>query len=217
RQHLPQSGPDRIHRLPDLGNGVAQVASLDRPEPDLLDDRVEERALDTLDRLTGHKGHGRLAGRDDVHVAHSGEALSDADLDVLAHLLDQIGWQGNAHSRPEVPSTSTRSRSTTFPASRPATRTGLPTRMPWPSRKTTSMVFWAARKPGPSLARLIRASNPARAAITTKPTVTSRTEVRALIMGFPPRDDLARARSSIRALAVGAARARKPGPRDTPA
>src|SRR5208337_4474001 len=90
-----------------------------------------------------------------------------------------------------VPSTSTRSRSTTFPASRPATRTGLPTRMPWPSRKTTSMVFWAARKPGPSLARLIRASNPARAAMTTSPTVTSRTEVRALILGFPPRDDLA--------------------------
>ena len=57
--------------------------------------------LDTLDRLAGHQGHGRLAGRDDVHVAHSGEALSDADLDVLPHLLDQIGRQGNAHSAPE--------------------------------------------------------------------------------------------------------------------
>ena len=59
-----------------------------------------------------------------------------------------------------VPSTSTRSTSTTLPVSSPATRTGLPMRMPWPSRKTTSIVRCGARKPGPSLAMLTRADQP---------------------------------------------------------
>src|SRR6185312_16261045 len=80
-----------------------------------------------------------------------------------------------------VPSTSTMSVSTTLPVSRPATRTGLPTRTPCASRNTTSIVRCGARKPGPSLARPTRPISPATATITISPTQISRAEERALM------------------------------------
>ena len=50
-QDLADPRADGVDRLADLGDRVAQVAPLDRPEPDLLEDRVEERRLDPLDHL----------------------------------------------------------------------------------------------------------------------------------------------------------------------
>ena len=47
---------DRIHGLADLGDRVAQVIALDGTQADLLDDRVEERALDAGDRLARAPG-----------------------------------------------------------------------------------------------------------------------------------------------------------------
>ena len=217
-EHLPDLRPDRVDRLPDLGDRVAQVVALDRPEPDLLDDRVEERALDPLDRLAGHQGHGRLARRDDVHVAHSGQARGDADLDVLPQLLDQVRRAARCGPAPGAcprPRPGRGRRRCPRPARPPAPgcRPGCPGRRGrsrrWSSARPGSR---GRRWPGPS-----GRASPARAAITTSPTATSRIDVRALILRFPPRDGLARApgpRSRRRRLA--AARARTPGPRDTP-
>ena len=80
-----------------------------------------------------------------------------------AQLLDQIGRQGDAHASPqralhlyqiEVDDI--------FPRRGRSTRTGLLDPNAWLSRKTTSTGLSAARKPGPSLARLIRARYPPR-------------------------------------------------------
>src|SRR4051794_14198924 len=74
--------------------------------------------------------------------------------------------------------------SVTRPASIPAIRTALPSRSPWPSRKITSNVLVAARKPGPPPARATMPRNPATAATTTSPTVTSR-RAAPVVIGAP--------------------------------
>ena len=57
-------------------------------------------------------------------------------------------------------------------------------RMPWASRKTTLMVRCGARKPGPLLAIETRPIKPATAAITIRPTHTSRAVHRVLILAL---------------------------------
>ena len=147
--------PGGVDRLADLGDRVAEVAPLDRPEPDLLQDRVEEGRLDPLDDLAGDQRHGRAARRDDVDAALAGQARLDRDLDVLL----ELAWPGRSGSDdldpgPERPSTSVRSTSTTRPASMPgdpdrAARRGSPGRRGRRRRSSACDV----RKPGPSPAR----------------------------------------------------------------
>ena len=159
-EHLPEPRPDRIDRLAHLGDRVAQVVALDRAQADLLDDRVEERGLHAGIDCPGTSATLDRPVESDVDVAHAGQGGLDRDLHVLAQLLDQARRQRDPHPARSVPSTSTRSTSTTLPVSRPATRTGLPMRMPWASRKTTSIVRCGARKPGPSLAMPTRREQP---------------------------------------------------------
>ena len=114
--------------------------------------RIGSKNVDSTPCTTcaGDERDARTPRRDDVDPALAGEARLDRDLDVLPELLGELGRQGDPDPGRSVPSCSTRSMSATRPASIPAIRTGLPSRMPWPSRKTTSMVPPRGEEAGPA-------------------------------------------------------------------
>jgi len=81
-QDRPQPRGDGVDGLPDLGDGVAQVAPLDGAQTHLLHDRVEHRGLDALQQLAPGQWHVRAAGRDDVDDRLARQTRLDGDLGV---------------------------------------------------------------------------------------------------------------------------------------
>ena len=76
-EDLLEPGGDVVDRLPDLGDRVAEVIALGGSQADLLQERVEEGALDPLDRLARDPGDARLADRGDVDARLAGQAGLD--------------------------------------------------------------------------------------------------------------------------------------------
>ena len=96
-------GPGDVDQLADLADRVAQVAPLDRPEPDLLQDRVEHRGLDPLDDLPRGQRRLRLADREDVDPGLPGQARLDRDPGVGLEPVGQVVGHRQADPGPEDP------------------------------------------------------------------------------------------------------------------